>query len=142
METPRLYQLTDSQRGVTLSTGRRIDVADVGYDVTANRFYYYGADVTQFLTYAQRYAFPSFDVERTNAETSDAIRGTGPTGSTSTLANFVSGVGNDVAAASSGVRNFFTGTDGQTSDAKKLVVVLLLGVGLYLVWQIGRVFKR
>lgn len=140
MEWPDLSKVSAEQRTVTL-IGRNVSLSDISFDPEKNRFYYGVMDATQFITYAQRAAYPSFDIERTNAETSDAKRGTGPTGSTSTLENFFSGVGDDLAAASQGIRTFVAGEPGQTSDLRKVIYAVTIGALLWLGWKLVTAIK-
>ena len=143
MEKARLYLLPESQRSVTL-IGRNVPLADITFDPSRNRFYYGVMDATQFITYQQRAAFPSFDIERTNAETSDAKRGTGATGSTSTLALFAEGVGDDVSNIANGIRKFLAGDPEKPespSDLRKLLYFVGFLAGGYLIWKIITAIK-
>lgn len=126
---------------IKLATGRVIPLADVALDRDGITFRYGVADVTYALTREQMRTFPGFDELKANAALSDAIRGESG-GSTSVVANFFTGVSEDVSAIGFGVRDFVAGKEGATSDLKKVVYAAVILGGLYLVWQIAKSVPR
>lgn len=134
-EGPDLTRVSAAEQTVRTDLGRSVNLADIEYDADTNTFSYYGSPVTT-LSRAQRLAFPSYDVERDNASISDAKRGGTPTGSASVIANFFDGVGSDIAAVAQGTRDFVAGKDGQTSDLRKVVYVVVAFAFGYLIWKI------
>ncbi len=131
---------------VTLSTGRVIPLSDVRMEPDSQRFYYGVADVTAFLSAAQKRRFPGYDVERANREASDAARirnGLDPYDDPpvatfyTVLEDTAAGIGADVATAAKGVRDF-AGIGPENAGKRSPIFWTLLIAGLgFLAYQLG-----
>jgi hypothetical protein len=128
---------------VTLSTGRVIPLSDVRMEPESQRFYYGVADVTAFLSAAQKRRFPGYDVERANREASDAARiarGEQPYPDpkpVSTIDEFIKGVGSDVAELATDTRDAI-GIGAENNGNGSPLLRWALGIGvILLLWKIG-----
>ncbi|HEY1172897.1 MAG TPA: hypothetical protein VGH19_16130 [Verrucomicrobiae bacterium] len=143
-----MSETTGAIGSVLLPTGRVIPLDAVSFDSETHRFWYGVAEVTDFLTRAQKQVFPGFNVLQENDRLADQKRidaGLPPVvvGSTSVTEMFVKGVTDDVAGAATAARNFVTGEDDpeSMSSLKKWSIAAAFLLGLFLVVQLVKSLK-
>ncbi|MEN9575653.1 MAG: hypothetical protein RL514_3508 [Verrucomicrobiota bacterium] len=133
---------------LTLPTGRTIPLEYLTFDAASQHAYYGSLDVTEYMTRAQIQAVggSAFDVEQANREASDAARiarGLAPYEDPpqitpwEVLTNTARGIGNDVATAAQGVRDFVgIGPENAGKHSPLFWFAIVAGLG-WIAYQLG-----